>query len=121
MAVDRVDKINSLIQKELGALILKEIDIYPGNLLTITRVECSNNLFEGKVYISVIPEENFEDILALLNRHVYFLQQRLNKILRMRPVPRIQFLKEKKTIEAGRIEELLTKIKKDSIEKEEEN
>ncbi|MDD5098235.1 MAG: 30S ribosome-binding factor RbfA [Candidatus Pacebacteria bacterium] len=117
----RVEKINSLIQKELGSLILKEIDIYPGNLVTITRVECSGNLFEGKVFISVIPESNFEDILALLNRHIFFLQQRLNKKLRMRPVPRIQFLQEKKTIEAGRIEELLNKIRKESIEKEEEN
>lgn len=121
MSVDRVHKVNSLIQKELGKLILKEIDIYPGNLVTITRVECSNNLFEGKVYISVIPENSFEDIFDLLNRHVFYLQQRLNKILRMRPVPRIKFFKENKTIEAGRIEQLLTHIKKDSIEKQEEN
>jgi len=121
MIENRVEKVNKLIQKELGTLILKEIDVYPGNLVTITRVQCSNNLFEGNVYISVIPENNFEDILALLNRHLFYLQQRLNKILRMRPVPRIKFLQEKKTVEAGRIEELLTKIKKDSIEKEEEN
>ena len=53
----RIEKVNSLIQQELGKLILKEIDIFPGILLTITRVECSNNLFQCKVYISVIPED----------------------------------------------------------------
>lgn len=112
----RIEKVNSLIQKELGNIILKEIDIFPGVLLTITRVECARNLFSCRVYISVIPEDNFDNILALLNRHIYELQQKLNKKMRMRPVPKIQFLKEKKTAEAGRIEELLEHVKKD-IEK----
>lgn len=113
----RIEKVNSLIREELGKLILKEIDIFPGILLTVTRVECSNNLFQAKAYISVIPEERFEEVLSLLNRHIYDLQQMLNKKLKMRPVPRIGFLKETKTKEAGRIDELLMKIKKEDIEK----
>lgn len=115
----RIEKVNKLIQQELGALILKEIDIFPGTLLTITRVECSNSLFQSKIYISVIPEDKFEDVLSLLKRHIYELQQLLNKKMRMRPVPRIEFLKETKTKEAGRIDELLMKIKKQDIEKSE--
>lgn len=113
----RIEKVNSLIQKELGSIILKEIDIFPGTLLTITRVECSTNLFQCKVFISVIPEDNFNNILALLNRHIYELQQKLNKIMRIRPVPKIEFFKEKKTAEAGRVEELLEHIKRGDIEK----
>ncbi len=113
----RIEKVNSLIQKELGNIILKEIDIFPGILLTITRVECSTNLFQCKVFISVIPEDRFEDVLALLKRHIYDLQQMLNKKMRMRPVPKIEFAKETKTAEAARIEELLQKIKKEDIEK----
>ena len=113
----RIEKVNSLIQQELGKLILKEIDIFPGTLLTITRVECSNNLFQCKVYISVIPEDKFPEVLSLLNRHIYGLQQMLNKKLKMRPVPKIEFFKETKTKEAGRIDELLMKIKKGDIEK----
>jgi ribosome-binding factor A len=113
----RIERVNSLIQQELGQLILKEIDIFPGTLLTITRVECANNLFYCKVYVSVIPEDKLEEVLALLNRHIYALQQMLNKKLKMRPVPRIEFFKEKKTAEAGRIDELLFKISKDDIDK----
>jgi ribosome-binding factor A len=113
----RIEKVNSLIQQELGATILREIDVFPGTLLTITRVECSSSLFHSKVYISVIPEDKFDDVLSLLNRHIYDLQQILNKKLKMRPVPKIEFVKETKTKEAGRIEELLLKIEKESIEK----
>ena len=113
----RTEKVNSIIQQELGRIILKEIDIFPGTLLTVTRVECSNNMFECKVYISVIPEDKFDDVMALLKRKIYGLQQILNKKMKMRPVPRIAFFKETKTKEAGRIDELLMNIKRNDIEK----
>ena len=90
----RLEKVNSLIQQELGTIILKEIDVFPGILLTITRVECSNSLFQSKIFISVVPEDKFDEVLALLNRHIYDLQQMLNKKLKMRPVPKIEFFKE---------------------------
>lgn len=113
----RIEKVNSLIQQELGKIILREVDVFPGTLLTITRVECSTSLFQAKVYVSVVPEDKFDDVLSLLKRHIYDLQQILNKKLKMRPIPKIEFLKETKTKEAGRIEELLYKIGKDGIEK----
>lgn len=106
------EKLDNLIQHELNNIIFKEIDIFPGILLTLTRVECSPNFFEVKVYISVIPEEKFEEVFALLNRHIYSLQQSLNKKLKIRPVPKIIFKRETKTAEAGRIEQLLTEIEK---------
>ena len=115
----RIEKVNSIIKRELGTIILKEIDIFPGILLTITRVESSTNLFNCKVYISVIPEDRFDEVKGLLDRHIYMLQQKLNKQMKMRPVPKIEFFKEKKTAEAGRIEELLDHIRREDIEKKE--
>jgi len=109
----RVEKVNSLIKKELGKIILKEIDLPPEILLTITRVEASSNLFQAKVFVSVMPEEKTEEIFKILNQNIFSLQQRLNKKLKMRPVPKISFVKEKRTVEAGRVEELLRKIKKE--------
>lgn len=107
----RVEKVNSLIKKELGKIILKEIDLPPEILLTITRVEASSNLFQAKVFVSVMPEEKTEEIFKILNQNIFSLQQRLNKKLKMRPVPKISFVKEKRTVEAGRIEEILEKLK----------
>lgn len=105
-------KLNNLLKKELGNIILKELDISPGTLLTITRVECSPNLFEAKVYISVLPEDKIEEVFDVLKRNVYLLQQIINKKLRIRPVPKIIFLKETKTKEAAKIEEILHNIEK---------
>ena len=107
----RVLRVNSLIQQELNKFFLKELDFNIDTLVTITRVDTYSNLIESNVYISVWPETKKENILAFLNRRIYFIQQELNKRLKMRPVPKIRFLAEKLTAEAGQIEEVLEKLK----------
>jgi ribosome-binding factor A len=108
----RIEKVNAFIKKELGSIILKEVDIFPDILLTITRVESSSNLIEAKVYLSILPEDRTQEVMDLLKRKVYFIQQALNKKLQIRPVPKIIFIKESRAAEASRIEELLREIDK---------
>ena len=57
-----------------------------------------------------MPEGETSKVLQILDKLIYFLQQKLNKRLKMRPTPRIQFVEEKVTREAGRVEELLEEI-----------
>ena len=108
----RIDQVNQLIQEELSQIILKEIEFPKNVLVTLTRVETTPNLIESKVFISVMPEDKMDEVFRILNERIYEIQQMLNKRLKMRPVPRIEFWKEKKTSEAGRIEEILEKLKK---------
>jgi len=97
----------------LGQIILKEIDFPKDVLVTITRVETMSNLKESKVFISIFPENKREEILNFINRKIYFLQQKINQRLKMKPLPKLFFLLEKKTAEAGEIEKILEKLKKD--------
>lgn len=108
----RLLKVNQLIKRELSQIILKEIEFPSHVLVTLTRVETSSNLIVAKVYIAVIPEEQTADILKILNQNIFELQHKLNKRLNMRPVPKIKFIEEKKTSEAGRIEKILQELKK---------
>ena len=118
----RILKVNQLIKKELSQIILKEIDFPQDVLVTITRVETALNLMEANVWISVMftthqkfgegPKEKIKGALEILNKNIYILQQKLNQRLKMRPLPRIKFLEEKKTAEAGQVEEILERLKK---------
>jgi len=108
----RIQRLNELIKEELGKILLKEGDFPKGVLVTITRVETLADLSEAKVWISVLPEGKVEKIVGDLNKRIFFLQQKINKILRMRIVPKIRFLVETKTKEAARIEEILENLKK---------
>ncbi len=107
----RIQRVNKLIKEELGKILLQESEFPKDILTTLTRVESSANLRESRVYVSVIPEEKMEQVLESLNKNIYDFQQTLNKRLHMRPVPKIIFIEEKQTQEAGRIDEILSKIK----------
>ena len=110
---ERTLKVNELIKRELSQIILRELDFPKNVLATITRVETSPNLIQSKVYLSVLPGNQTANILKSLNKQVYFLQQKLNQRLKMRPTPKIIFLEEKETEKAGKIEEMLERLKKE--------
>lgn len=111
--LNRIQRVDSLIQKELSQIILREVEFSPDILVTLTRVETTPNLAETKVFMSVLPEGKIELVLKILNKNIYNLQKKLNKRLRMRPIPKINFIREKITSEAGRIEEILAGLKKE--------
>lgn len=117
---NRILRLNRLIKEELGKIILREIEFPIGIIVTITRIETSSDLTSARVLIGTFPEKFALDSLNILNNQIYFIQQKLNKKLSMRPVPKLVFRQEKETIKAGRVEELLEKIKPDRVEKKEQ-
>ena len=108
---------NQIIKKEFGQILLREVEFPNQVLATITRVETAPNLSIAKVFISVFPEKMAPSVLRILKAQIYFLQQKLNKKLEMRPVPRLIFCQEKETRVAGRVEELLEQVKDKPVEK----
>ena len=113
----RIQQINQLIKQELSQIILREIDFPEDILVTITRVKTSIDLKRARVYISMIPaspkgrpENNISEVFQALNREIYNLQQKINKRLQIKTVPKIEFIEEKEISKAARIEELLEKI-----------
>lgn len=110
---NRIDRVNSLLEHELGKILLRDFAFSPEILVTLTRVDTTANLIEAKAYISVFPELKSDGIINALNKSVYDIQYKINRTLRMRPIPRIRFVKEKEISKAARIEELLTKVSED--------
>lgn len=112
MASHRIAKVNELLKRQVGQILLKEFDSPEGTLVTVVRVEAFPNLQGAKVYISVIPEDKTKDVLGALQREIFDIQQILNERLRMRPVPKIHWVLEQSAPGAQRIEQLLEEIKK---------
>ncbi len=107
---NRIDKVNSLLKKEIGSIIIRDFD-FSGVLVTLVRVETTANLIETKAYISALPEDKSDHVVKVLNKGVSDVQQKINKKLNMRPIPRIRFVKDTQIASASKIEELLEKIK----------
>jgi len=110
---NRIEKINSLLEHEIGKILLRDFAFSPEILVTLTRVDSSANLIEAKVYISVFPEEKSDGILNALQKSVYDIQYKINRTLRQRPIPKIRFVKDQTVSHAGKIEGLLSQLKKE--------
>jgi len=109
---NRIDKFNSLLKKEISNILVRDFG-FGDALVTLTRVQTTGNLIETKAYISVLPEDKTDHVIKTLNKGVYDVQQKINKLLNMRPIPKIKFVKDEIIAEASRIEKLLEKIKND--------
>ena len=103
----RISKVNKLIKREVGKIILTEADFPRDIILTITKVETSKDLRHADVFISVLPVDKEAEIMELLKEEIYFIQQKLNKKLYMKPLPRIKFVIDKSGENVSRIEELI--------------
>ena len=109
---NRIEKVNSLLEHEIGSIILESFD-FTGLLVTLTHVETTGNLIEAKAYISVMPEEKLEHVMSVLNKAIYSVQKEINRKLNMRPIPKIIFAKDEQIVEAAKVENLLYKLKKE--------
>lgn len=112
---DRIDKVNSLLQHELGKILLHDFAFSPDILVSITKVETTGNLIEAKVFISVFPEVKADSIINALKKSVYDIQFKINRTLRMRPIPKIIFKKDTEISKVNKIEEILVKVPKEDL------
>lgn len=109
---NRIEKVNSLLEHEISKIIQRDISFPDNFLATLTRVSASPNLIQAKVYISVFPEDKSGTAVNILNKDVSNIQHKINKKLNMRPIPKIIFVADKDEAAAGRIEEILSRLKK---------
>lgn len=107
---ERIKKINELIKRELGKIILKEIGFQKNILVTLTLVQTSKDLRDCKVFVSVIPEKETENVFKILKKEIYHLQKILDQRLSMRVVPKIEFKRDRELKAAQKVEEILREI-----------
>lgn len=111
----RTDRIGHLIQQEIGNLILREISDVRIGFVTISRVEVTTDLAHAKVFVSVLgTDKEKRDSLAGLGHSASFMRTHLAKVLKMRTVPRLQFVEDKNLDHGFRINEILNDIKRDA-------
>jgi len=86
----RTDRIDELLQQEIGALLAKEIADPRIGFVTITDVETAPDLRHARVWVSVIgqPGERDEAIRAL-QQSMGFVRHELGRRLRLKRIPEL--------------------------------
>ena len=101
---------NSLLQQEVSAILLREVEFPPGMMVTVTQAEVADDAESAKIWISVLPDDRGEDALNIVNKLIGLIQDRLNHRLVMKFVPRLAFKIDRQLVKAVQVTELLDKI-----------
>jgi len=85
----RLNKIERLIQKELGDMFQKQTQGMRGTLVSVSRVRVSPDLGNAKIYLSIFPSDKGEELLESIrsnSRTIRFdLGKRVSQQLRRLP------------------------------------
>ena len=94
MESTRQKKVSRLIQKELADIFLKKNnELAPGKLVSITTVRVSPDLSFAKVFLSIFPSSNHDEVVNSIKDHTAKIRFELGHRVRtqLRIVPEIAF------------------------------
>lgn len=111
METSRQQKINRLLQKELGEIFRRDMQPYfPGIMMTVTFVRMTPDLSVARVNLSLFPDKDKKSTLKKVKEKTAeirgLLGQKIGKQLRV--VPRLEFFIDDSLDRVERIEELLS-------------
>jgi ribosome-binding factor A len=112
MAVERTDRLNSLLREVISDVIHKEVkNPHLGKFVTVTQVEITKDLRHAKVHISVLgADEEKKKSLEALNQAAGFIAISASQQVRMRFFPELRFFLDESAEKAMHIEKLIQEV-----------
>jgi len=108
----RIEQLNEQLRNELANLVVRKIPL-PDGLITISYVDCSTDLKYAKIAVSVLPENLSTKALEKLKKHSSQFCKILRKKLKIRQIPKFNWLIDSTEEKAARIEKILKQIKEE--------
>lgn len=94
MASNRMGRINEEIQRELSDLIRTVKDPRVHGLISITRVDTTNDLKTAKIYVSVLDKSDADQVVKGLKSAAGYLRRELGRALSLRATPELLFVRD---------------------------
>ena len=110
MKSNRLERVNSEIQKEVALIINNELrDPQITSMIGVSEVDVAPDLANAKVYLSVYGGDA-QDTLNRVKGAGSFIRGRLAKKIRLRIIPRLDFYLDNSLGYGQKIDELLSNI-----------
>ena len=114
MAYKRTDRVNALLQRELGTLISEELQDPRIAFATVTGVEVSPDLRTARVHVSVLGDDTVvEETMRALEDAKPHLRHELGARTELRFVPALELVPDRSAARATRISKLLREARGD--------
>ena len=108
----RTDRINGVLRQEISQLVSWELnDPRLSGVVTITRVETSEDLRYAKVYVSVLGDQDAKDsMIKGVVSASGFIRRELRSRITLKQVPEIRFLLDESLDDAEHILNLMDQL-----------
>lgn len=107
--VPRTRRIDEQLKQELSLLMRKEISDPRAMMISITLVKVVRDLSQAKVLVTYLgPAEERDEMIALLNEYGSTFQRMLGKILKLRKIPKFEFVYDELLEKGNELSALIT-------------
>lgn len=106
----RLDKVNELLRREISAVIQRDYQ-WHGKLVTVSEVEVTDDLKEGKVWVGILGGEA-DPVLTKLNRDHGAIQSKVMKRVVLKSTPVLRFHHDASAVRGVDIVNLLEEVDK---------
>ena len=106
----RISRVEELIQRELGQLLITEIYDRRLKKVTFSRVKMSPDLRHARVSFTVLDEADAKYSAKALNKAAHFFRKHIAKELDLRVVPELFFVYDKELHDAVELVDLINHL-----------
>lgn len=108
---ERILRVNSEIQKAISEIIANELkNPMIKGLITVTKVDTTQDLDQAKVYLSIFEEETREDVFNAIKHSAGFIRRELASRVDLRKTPFLTFLLDDSYSYGKNIDDVINKI-----------
>lgn len=106
----RIDRVNELLRREISTVLQHDFE-WNGRMVTVSSVDVTHDLKEGKVFISVIGG-SADTVIDKLNRAHGAIQKAIMKRIVLKSTPILSFRHDDSAVRGVEIVNLLEEVDK---------
>ena len=107
----KINRIESILLKEISYILANEVKDKDINFVTVTAVDVTNDLSYAKVYVTVLDDDKKATTMDALKDASGFIRSKLFERVDMRNVPELSFVYDESIAYGKKIENLIEEIK----------
>ena len=113
--------LSQLLHRRLSEVLLFESSDPRFRNVTISRVEASGNLTFAKVFVSIFPPQESDDLIKSLNHASGFFSRQLGQVLNTRNTPQLTFKYDRGFDHSDEIETILKGVLPENLKSQQNN
>ncbi len=109
----RVQRVQELLKRQLGEIILREVQLSRGGMITVNDVEVTKDLQSATVYVGVIGNEaQVKEGMEMLQTERKRLQGLVGRAVVLKYTPQLRFVLDQSISRGNRVLKILDEIER---------